>query len=147
MVELQKERDTLAKEKTALLQKLAAVTQASAEERKRLEQTYKDKLTSVERRLKDLAEREKAAKRNAAQLVSRSLPTHCPPLLQLACERVPDLQAQSRLMFGSHATVTAFKQLQELFASCSDCCCCNAALVVLCVPTGPCAASVPAASI
>jgi hypothetical protein len=70
MVELQKERDTLAKEKTALLQKLQAVTQASAEERKRLEQTYKDKLTAVERRLKDLAEREKAAKRNAAQLVS-----------------------------------------------------------------------------
>lgn len=70
MQELQKERDTLAKEKTALLQKLAAVTQAGAEERKRLEQTYKDKLTSVEKRLKDLAEREKAAKRNAAQLVS-----------------------------------------------------------------------------
>jgi uncharacterized tellurite resistance protein B-like protein len=70
MVELQKERDTLAKEKTVLLQKLQAVTQASAEERKRLEQTYKDKLTSVERRLKELAEREKAAKRNAAQLVS-----------------------------------------------------------------------------
>lgn len=69
MVELQKERDTLAKEKTALLQKLAAVTQAGAEERKRLEQTYKDKLTTVERRLKDLAEKEKAAKRNAAQLV------------------------------------------------------------------------------
>lgn len=69
MQELQKERDTLAKEKTALLQKLAAVTQAGAEERKRLEQTYKDKLTSVEKRLRDLAEREKAAKRNAAQLV------------------------------------------------------------------------------
>jgi hypothetical protein len=69
MQELQKERDTLAKEKTALLQKLAAVTQAGAEERKRLEQTYKDKLASVEKRLRDLAEREKAAKRNAAQLV------------------------------------------------------------------------------
>jgi len=71
MGELQKERDNLAKEKTALLQKLAAVTQASAEERKRLEQTYKDKLTSVERRLKELAEREKHAKRSAAQLVSK----------------------------------------------------------------------------
>lgn len=69
MVELQKERDTLAKEKAALTQKLMAVTQAGAEERKRLEQTYKDKLAAVERRLKDLAEREKAAKRNAAQLV------------------------------------------------------------------------------
>lgn len=87
MQELQKERDTLAKEKTALLQKLAAVTQASAEERKRLEQTYKDKLTAVEKRLKDLAEREKAAKRNAAQLVRRR-ETHrhrhrcsCPALL------------------------------------------------------------------
>lgn len=76
MVELQKERDTLAKEKTALLQKLQAVTQASAEERKRLEQTYKDKLTAVERRLKDLAEREKAAKRNAAQLVSSGMVWH-----------------------------------------------------------------------
>lgn len=88
MVELQKERDTLAKEKTALLQKLAAVTQAGAEERKRLEQTYKDKLTSVERRLKELAEREKAAKRNAAQLVSKSQ-THrlSHSLVQLSCGR------------------------------------------------------------
>jgi uncharacterized membrane protein len=46
---------------------------AGAEERKRLEQQYRDKLTSVERRLKELAEREKAAKRNAAQLVSGSM--------------------------------------------------------------------------
>jgi hypothetical protein len=46
---------------------------AGAEERKRLEQQYRDKLTSVERRLKELAEREKAAKRNAAQLVSGML--------------------------------------------------------------------------
>eukprot|EP00879_Flechtneria_rotunda_P010714 GHRR01011196.1.p1 GENE.GHRR01011196.1~~GHRR01011196.1.p1 ORF type:complete len:1304 (+),score=608.99 GHRR01011196.1:374-4285(+) len=68
MQELQKERDTLAKEKTALLQKLQAVEAAGAEERKRLEQQYRDKLTSVERRLKDLADREKAAKRSAAQL-------------------------------------------------------------------------------
>lgn len=81
MMELQKERDTLAKEKTALLQKLAAVTQAGAEERKRLEQTYKDKLTSVERRLKDLADREKAAKRSAAQLVSAMLSSGDPDQL------------------------------------------------------------------
>jgi hypothetical protein len=46
---------------------------AGAEERKRLEQQYRDKLTSVERRLKELAEREKAAKRNAAQLVGGKL--------------------------------------------------------------------------
>jgi hypothetical protein len=52
------------------VQKLQAVEVAGAEERKRLEQQYRDKLTSVERRLKELAEREKAAKRNAAQLVS-----------------------------------------------------------------------------
>ncbi|WIA39358.1 hypothetical protein OEZ86_005467 [Tetradesmus obliquus] len=68
MMELQKERDTLAKEKTALLQKLQAVEVAGAEERKRLQQQYRDKLTSVERRLKELADREKAAKRSAAQL-------------------------------------------------------------------------------
>jgi hypothetical protein len=49
---------------------------AGAEERKRLEQQYRDKLTSVERRLKELAEREKAAKRNAAQLVSGMLRVH-----------------------------------------------------------------------
>lgn len=85
MLELQKERDTLAKEKTALLQKLAAVTQASAEERKRLEQTYKDKLTSVERRLKELAEREKHAKRSAAQLVSKCCAVR--PALQNGHER------------------------------------------------------------
>ncbi|KAF8064520.1 KIN4A [Scenedesmus sp. PABB004] len=48
--------------------KLQAVEAAGAEERKRLEATYRDKLTSVERRLKELAEREKAAKRGAAQL-------------------------------------------------------------------------------
>jgi hypothetical protein len=116
MVELQKERDTLAKEKTALLQKLAAVTQASAEERKRLEQTYKDKLTSVERRLKDLAEREKAAKRNAAQLVSRPLRAHSHPLLQLACDRVlwQALQKRSWLVLGSNTTVTACGVLQGL---------------------------------
>lgn len=52
------------------LQKLQAVEVAGAEERKRLEQQYRDKLTAVERRLKELAEREKAAKRSAAQLVS-----------------------------------------------------------------------------
>jgi uncharacterized membrane protein len=55
------------------MQKLQAVEVAGAEERKRLEQQYRDKLTSVERRLKELAEREKAAKRNAAQLVSGTL--------------------------------------------------------------------------
>jgi hypothetical protein len=43
--------------------------QASAEERKRLEHAYKEKLSSVERRLKDLGDKEKAAKRSAAQLV------------------------------------------------------------------------------
>lgn len=53
-----------------LLQKLQAVEAAGAEERKKLEQQYRDKLNSVEKRLKELAEKEKAAKRNAAQLVS-----------------------------------------------------------------------------
>ena len=51
------------------LQKLQAVEAAGAEERKRLEAQYKDKLTAVERRLRELAEREKAAKRGASQLV------------------------------------------------------------------------------
>lgn len=79
MLELQKERDNLAKEKTALQRKLDAAKQAGAEERKRLEQTYKDKLSVVEKRLKDLEEREKAAKRSVAQLVRMCTP--CLPCL------------------------------------------------------------------
>lgn len=58
---------------------------AGAEERKKLEQQYHDKLTTVEKRLKDLAEKEKAAKRDAAQLVSgpftqKTIMTHYDPL-------------------------------------------------------------------
>jgi len=51
------------------LQKVQAVAAANAEERKRLEQQYKEKLAGVEKRLKELSEKEKAAKRDHAQLV------------------------------------------------------------------------------
>lgn len=66
---LQQERDHLVKEKSSLVQKLHKAAEASAEERRRLEAIYKDKLTSVERRVKELGDKEKEARRGARQLV------------------------------------------------------------------------------
>eukprot|EP00775_Hariotina_reticulata_P005026 gene5026-5268_t len=100
MLELQKERDTLAKEKAALLQKVHAVAAANAEERKRLEQQYKEKLAGVERRLKELSEKEKAAKRDHAQL-SR---------VQAVCEQ---LQADISRMKMARAAVQRRMEAKE----------------------------------
>ena len=66
---LQQERDGLLKEKSGLLAKMQKAAEASAEERRRLEALYKDKLAGVERRVRELGEREKEARRGARQLV------------------------------------------------------------------------------
>lgn len=50
-------------------QKLQAVTAASSEERRRLEASFKDKIAAVERRVKELGDKERAYKRSASQLV------------------------------------------------------------------------------
>ncbi|KIZ01228.1 kinesin family member 3/17 [Monoraphidium neglectum] len=65
---LQAERDALLKEKTGLLQKLHKAAEASLEERRRLESLYRDKLAAVERRVKELGEKEREARRGAKQL-------------------------------------------------------------------------------
>lgn len=52
------------------VQKLQAVQAAGAEERKRLESQYKDKILAVEKRVKDLATKEREYKTNAKHLVS-----------------------------------------------------------------------------
>ncbi|KAI8464754.1 MAG: hypothetical protein J3K34DRAFT_525930 [Monoraphidium minutum] len=66
---LQAERDLLLKEKSGLLQKLHKAAEASAEERRRLEALYKDKLATVERRVRDLGDKERDARRGAKQLM------------------------------------------------------------------------------
>ncbi|GBF91684.1 kinesin family member heavy chain [Raphidocelis subcapitata] len=65
---LQAERDALLKEKSGLLQKLHKAAEASAEERRRLEALYREKLAAVERRVKELGDREREARRGSKQL-------------------------------------------------------------------------------
>lgn len=50
-------------------QKLQSIAKESAEERKRLEQQYKDKLLAVERRVRELREKEEEHRRNNKHLV------------------------------------------------------------------------------
>jgi hypothetical protein len=52
------------------MQKLQAAAQASVEERKRLEQQYKDKIIAVERRVRELGDKEREYKRTAKHFVS-----------------------------------------------------------------------------
>jgi hypothetical protein len=55
-------------------QKLHSIAKESAEERKRLEQQYKDKLLAVERRVRELREKEEEHRRNNKHLVRWGLP-------------------------------------------------------------------------
>jgi hypothetical protein len=51
------------------MQKLQAAAVQGVEERRRLEAQYTERLVGVERRVKELAEKERAYRRSAAQLV------------------------------------------------------------------------------